>query len=96
MHGYRVTRHETGALVTMADGTTQPETYARIFDGDEYVTQVRLNATTFCAPQPYGAGVGTNATDEQIILAVLGDEHIFTGAPVNPEHHHRINSLGVI
>jgi len=40
---------------------------------------VSLNSATMCLP---GGGIrGVDATDDQIIRAVMGDEHILTGAP---------------
>jgi len=40
---------------------------------------VSLNSTTMCLSEGHPRGV--DATDDQIIRAVMGDEHIFTGAP---------------
>jgi hypothetical protein len=87
LNDYRLERVETGQTVTMGDGSTQPETFATIYQGDRLVMRVRLNATTFCCPAPIGTGVGIGATDEQIICGVLADEHIFSGEPTYPEHH---------
>jgi hypothetical protein len=84
---YWVDRIETGRTVTMGDGSTQPETYAVIYQGNQRVTRVDLNATMFCCPEPIGTGNGIHATDEQIIHGVLADEHIYSGEPTYPEHH---------
>jgi len=40
---------------------------------------VSLNSTTMCLPEGHPRGV--DATDDQIIRAVMGDEHILTGTP---------------
>jgi len=45
--------------------------------------RVSLNSTTMCLPEGHPRGV--DATDDQIIRAVMGDEHIITGTPTFEE-----------
>jgi hypothetical protein len=58
------------------------------------VATVELNGTLLCLPE--GGVRGVDGTDEQIIRAVLGDEHIFTGAPTFPTHHDAVQQLGSV
>jgi len=81
-------RRITHGTVQMSDGRTEPQVTAIIYRDRHYVTSVRLNACTMCLP---GGGVyGLDATDDQIISAVLGDEDIFTGTPAFPEDHDNV------
>jgi hypothetical protein len=91
---YTVKRFTSGT-VTMS-GPWDPETRthtshqepaqtAYLYADGRLITQVGLNACTMCLPGDSVRGV--DATDDQILQAVLGDEHIFSGAPVFPEHH---------
>jgi hypothetical protein len=86
---YSVRRVARGT-VTITDGygnngREEPGTEAQIYEDGRFVTSVSLNALTLCLP---GGGVyGLDATDDQIIRAILGDEDIFTGAPAFPGHH---------
>jgi hypothetical protein len=86
---YSVKRVVRGT-VTITDGwgnraREEPATTAEIYENGRFVTSVSLNALTLCLP---GGGVyGLDATDDQIIRAILGDEDIFTAAPTFPGHH---------
>jgi hypothetical protein len=86
---YTVKRVSFGT-VTITNGwgenaREEPATRAHIYADGRCVTSVSLNALTICLPG--GSVYGMDATDEQIIAGVLGDEDIFTGAPSFPEHH---------
>jgi hypothetical protein len=66
----------------MSDGSKRPALFIRIKDKEtsKYRTGwVSMVACLLCLPG--GAVQGDVATDDQIIDAVLGDEHIFSGAP---------------
>jgi hypothetical protein len=56
----------------------EPAVFARVIrksDGVPVSDSIPLNCTLFCLP---GGNVqGIDATDEQIIEAVVGDEHIY-------------------
>jgi len=70
------------------NGRQEAATTAVIYQDGRYVTNISLNACTLCLPE--GGIYGMDATDDQIIRAVLGDEDIFTGAPSFPEHHGKV------
>jgi hypothetical protein len=85
---YEVRRVVRGTC-TITDGfgnnaREEPCTTAEIYEDGRFVTSARLNASSM------GRVYGMDATDEQIIRAVLGDEDIFTGAPAFPEHHGKV------
>lgn len=89
MKKYTVKRCTSGT-VTMSGGLghgshEEPAVTAFLYVNGQLITSVPLNCTTMCLPE--GGIRGTDATDEQIIRAVLGDENIFTAAPAYPEYH---------
>jgi hypothetical protein len=85
---YEVRRVVRGT-VTITDGfgnngREEARTTAEIYEDGCFITSASLNASFM------GRVYGMDATDEQIIRAVLGDEDIFTGAPTFPEHHGKV------
>jgi hypothetical protein len=70
------------------NGRDEPSTTAHIYADGRYVTSTSLNACTMCLHE--GGIYGMDATDEQIVRAVLGDEDIFGGAPSFPGHHDQV------
>lgn len=81
---FEVTRRTSGVVVKMSRGNErweEPRQFADIRDTESgrLVASVGLNSSTMCLPE--GGIRGVDATDEQIIRAVMGDEDIFTGAP---------------
>lgn len=76
----------TAGIARMSTGTRgpvreEPAVSAVIRDATTGRVAARvplLNAATMCLPE--GPIRGLDATDEQIIRAVMGDENIFTGA----------------
>lgn len=91
MSEYTVRRTVKGEVTIYKGGDThqEPATTAHIYRDGRYVTSASLNACLLCLPG--GSVRGMDATDEQIIRAVLGDEDIFTGAPAYPEYHDEVN-----
>ena len=78
---FEVSRRISGTA-NMSDGSTRPGLFIRIKDKEtgEYRTRwMSMVACLLCLPG--GAVQGDEATDDQIIQAVLGDEHIFSGTP---------------
>lgn len=83
---YRVERRVSGtARMSTGLGPTfrewnEPSTWAYIYRGTRLVERLSLNALSLCLPNlPSGKPSidGMKATDEQIILAVIGDESIY-------------------
>lgn len=78
---FEVSRRISG-IANMSDGSKRPALFIRIKDKEtgKYRTGwVSMVACLLCLPG--GAVQGDKATDDQIIQGVLGDEHIFSGAP---------------
>jgi hypothetical protein len=80
-------RHERIGKVRMADGREVDGVHAYIYWKDRLVAgPCRLYCVTLCL-RGEGAVRGDDATDEQIIRGVLGDEDIMTGAPTFPQFY---------
>jgi len=78
---FEVSRRISGTA-KMSDGSTRPNLFIQIRDKETKQVRTRwigMVANIMCLPE--GAVQGDMATDDQIIRAVLGDEHIFSGAP---------------
>lgn len=93
MTAYTVKRIVRSTVTVCRRGSIyqEPATTAHIYAGEQRITSVSLNGCTLCLPGDGGV-YGLDATNEQIIRAVLGDEDIFTGAPAFPEHHDAVTS----
>lgn len=63
----------------------EPAIWAYIYREGRLITRSSLNAATMCLPG--GSVRGPEATASEIVLAVLGDEHIFTGERTFPEEN---------
>lgn len=86
----RVSRFEVSRRISgtakMSDGSTRPGLFIQIKDkktGQSRTGWLSMVASTLCLPG--GSVQGDEATDEQIIQAVMGDEHIFTGTPTHQD-----------
>lgn len=84
----RVSRFEVRRRVSgeapMSDGSRQPYLLIQIRDRETGEIRTRwlpMVACLLCIPG--GPVQGSKATDEQIIQAVMGDEHIFSGTPTH-------------
>ena len=84
---YEVRRRNIGP-VTMSKGLSaeyqEEGVIASIWREGRFIAgPINLNCTTMCLPGHHVRGI--EATDEEVIQAVIGDEHIYTGAPSFPD-----------
>jgi hypothetical protein len=79
---YEVRRCNIGP-VTMSKGQEAGITATIWRDGRFIAGPIHLNYTMMCLPGHHVRGI--EATDDEIIQAVIGDEHIYTGAPSFPD-----------
>lgn len=88
---YEVKRTSGPGVARMSRGDRkwdEPRQSASIYADGRLVERVSLNSLLCALPE--GGVRGVDATDDQLVRAILGDEHVFSGAPSYPEHHDRV------